>query len=86
MKFTGKSNETTKSNLTIAYLAAALMLDPIAAAIAASSGDIAHHGIAHYNRRPALSDRHQIADPPFSFACTTDGGLQPGCVSGWIYR
>jgi len=26
------------------------------------------------------------AHAPFSFACTTDGGQQPGCTAGWTYR
>ena len=62
MKSIGKSNEVSKSALSIAYFAAALVLTPVAAAAV------------------------QLANPPFSFACTTDGGHRLGCDSGWVYR
>jgi hypothetical protein len=86
MKPIGNSNEVTKSKLTVACLAAAYLLSPVAAAFAESNGNFAYHKFAHHNVRPSLSARHQVADPPFSFACTTDGGLRPGCTDGLVNR
>jgi len=85
MKSINKSNEVRKSKLGLVCLAAALVLAPPAEA-AESNGNIAHHRFAHHNRRPALSAPHRVEDPPFSFACTTDGGYRLGCESEWIYR
>jgi hypothetical protein len=86
MKPTGNSNEVTKPKLTVACFAAAFLLSPVAAAIAESNGNFAHHKLAHHNGRPVLSALPQAADPPFSFACTTDGGLRPGCADGLVNR
>jgi len=85
MKSIGKSNKVSKSALSIAYFAAALVLTPVAAA-AESNGNTVLHRFTYDNRRPALSASHQLANPPFSYACTTDGGHRLGCDSGWVYR
>jgi len=87
MNSLGKSKEVTKSRLPIAYLAAALVLGPVASSMAEGYEDVAHHKLTrHIAGRSSPSARHQVADPPFSFACTTDGGLRPGCIDGWVYR
>jgi hypothetical protein len=86
MKPMGNSNEVTKPKLTVACLAAAYLLSLVTAAIATSNESFAYHNFVHHNDRPSLSARHQVADPPFSFACTTDGGLRPGCTDGLVNR
>jgi len=87
MNSLGKSKEATKSRLPIAYLAAALVLGPVASSMAEGYDDVGHHKLTrHIAGRSSPSARHQVADPPFSFACTTDGGLRPGCIDGWVYR
>ena len=86
MKPKGNSNELTKPKFTVACFAAAFLLSPVATAIAESNGNFAHHKFAHHDRLQTLSARHQVADPPFSFACTTDGGLRPGCTDGLVNR
>jgi hypothetical protein len=84
MKSINKSNEVSKSELSFVYLVAALVLAPAPAA-AETNQNITHHRFAQDIRRPAPSAPHRTEDPPFSFACTTDGGYRLGCESGWIY-
>jgi hypothetical protein len=86
MKPMRNSNEVTKPKLTVACFAAAFILSPVAAAKAESNGNYVRHKLAHHNGRPALSARDQVADPPFSFACTADGGPRPGCADGLVNR
>ena len=74
------------SNLSSAYFVAALVLASPGAAVAESNGKLMRHGYTHNNARPAFSTHHKADDPPFSFACTTDGGRRPGCDDGWVYR
>ena len=62
-------------------------LGPVASSMAEGYDDVGHHKLTrHIAGRSSPSARHQVADPPFSFACTTDGGLRPGCIDGWVYR
>jgi hypothetical protein len=87
MNSLGKSNIVTKSKLPIAHLAAALVLGPVASSTAEGYEGVAHDQLTrHLDARSSPSARHQVADPPYSFACTTEAGLRPGCIGGWVYR
>jgi len=45
-----------------------------------AADDVAvHHRHTSAYAHSAPSSPRQIADPPFSFACTTDGGMRVGC-------